>query len=171
MAMDISLEASNIEDKISVVADEELLYRSIPYTKFYDYIQMASDGIAISSQAFSDRGLKPSVNRATLSNYDPSKTQINHKDGVVSLLASKVRKIDEVNKLSQHGEAVVVYKIDVIHRPTDTNFAHAQIEPSPEYETKNIFKKLTRSLAFLATQRVREHGWEIQPPVDILKSL
>jgi hypothetical protein len=168
MAMDIPLEPSaDIELKTSFVTDDELLYRSIPYTKLKDYIQQTNDGIAISSQAFSDRGLKPSVDRAILNENDPSKTQINPRDGVVSLLTSKIRKIDEVKKQSQDGEDLIVYKIDVVHRPTETNFAHAQIEPSPEYETKNIFKKLTRSLAFLATQRIREYGWEIAPYKDI----
>ena len=168
MAMDIPLEPSaDIELKTSFVTDDELLYRSIPYTKLKDYIQQTNDGIAISSQAFSDRGLKPSVDRAILNENDPSKTQINLRDGVVSLLTSKIRKIDEVKKQSQDGEDLIVYKIDVVHRPTETNFAHAQIEPSPEYETKNIFKKLTRSLAFLATQRIREYGWEIAPYKDI----
>ena len=132
-----------------------------------DYIQPTNDGIAISSQAFSDRGLKPSVDRAILNKNDPSKTQVNLRDGVVSLLTSKIRKIDEVKKLAQDGKELTVYKIDVVHRPTETNFAHAQIEPSPEYETKNIFRKLTHSLAFLATQRIREHGWEIDPYKDI----
>ena len=168
MAMDIPLEPSaGIDLEISFVDDEELLYRSIPYSKLKDYIQQTNDGIAISSQAFSDRGLKPSVDRAILNNNDPSKTQINPRDGVVSLLTSKIRKIDEVKKQSQNSENLTVYKIDVVHRPTTTNFAHAQIEPSPEYETKNIFKKLTHSLAFLATQRIKEYGWEIDPYKDL----
>jgi hypothetical protein len=168
MAMDIPLEPSaDIDLKTSFVADEELLYRSIPYTKLKDYIQQTNGGFAISSQAFSDRGLKPSVDRAVLNNNAPSKTQVNPRDGVVSLLTSKIRKIDEVKKQSQDAENITIYKIDVVHRPTSTNFAHAQIEPSPEYETKNIFKKLTHSLAFLATQRIREHGWEIDPYKDL----
>jgi len=168
MAMDIPLEpSSDIALKISFVGDEELLYRSIPYLKLKDYIQQTNDGIAISSQAFSDRGLKPSVDRAALNNNDLSKTQVNPRDGVVSLLTSKIRKIDDVKKQAQDGKEITVYKIDVVHRPTETNFAHAQIEPSPEYETKNIFRKLTHSLAFLATQRIREHGWEINPFKDI----
>jgi hypothetical protein len=168
MAMDIPLEPSaDIELKTSFVDDEELLYRSISYMKLKDYIQQTNDGIAISSQAFSDRGLKPSVDRAILNKNDPSKTQINPKDGVVSLLTSKIRKIDEVRKQSQDSENLTIYKIDVVHRPTPTNLAHAQIEPSPEYETKSIFRKLTHSLAFLATERIREYGWEIDPYKDL----
>lgn len=170
MAMDIPLKpSSDIDLETSFVDDEELLYRSISYTKLKDYIQQTNDGIAISSQAFSDRWLKPSVDRAVLNNNDPSKTQINPRDGIVSLLTSKIRKIDEVKRQSQDGENLTVYEIDVVHRPTPTNFAHAQIEPSPELETKdkNIFRKLTRSLAFLATQRIREYGWEIDPYKDL----
>jgi hypothetical protein len=168
MAMDIPLEPSaDIELKTSFVDDEELLYRSIAYTKLKDYIQQTSTGIVINSQAFSDKGQKPSVDRAILNNNDPSKTQLNLRDGVVSLLTSQIRKIDKVKKQSQDGEDLTVYKIDVVHRPTETNFAHAQIEPSPEYETKNVFRKLTHSLAFLATQRIREYGWEIDPYKDL----
>ena len=102
MAMDIPLKpSSDIDLETSFVDDEELLYRSISYTKLKDYIQQTNDGIAISSQAFSDRWLKPSVDRAVLNNNDPSKTQINPKDGIVSLLTSKIRKIDEVKRQSQ----------------------------------------------------------------------
>lgn len=78
-------------------------------------------------------------------------------------MTSDVRKIDKVKKKSQNGADLIIYKIDVIHRPTERNFAHAQIEPSPEYETKNIFRKLTESLAFLANQRIKDYGWEIEP--------
>jgi len=170
MAMDIQLKSQgNIEFKISLVADEELLYRSIPQVKFNDYIHKINEEFKVSSQAFSDRGQKPSVNRATLDDHDPTKVQVNSKDAVVSLATSDVRKIDKVKKKSQNGADLIIYKIDVIHRPTERNFAHAQIEPSPEYETKNIFRKLTESLAFLANQRIKDYGWEIEPCTVIYK--
>ncbi|GEM_PF-3331234 len=42
--MDIQLESQgNIEFKISLVADEELLYRSIPQVKFNDYIHKINE--------------------------------------------------------------------------------------------------------------------------------
>ena len=167
MAMDIPLEQQgDIIFKTSLVADEELLYRSIPHAKSNDYIHQTVDELKISSQAFSDRSQKPSVNRASLDKYDPTKVQVNSKDAVVGLATSDVRKTDKVKKQSQDGADLVVYKIDVIHRPTEINFAHAQIEPSPEYETKNIFRKLTESLAFLANQRIKDYGWEIEPCTD-----
>lgn len=164
MAMDFQLDLQgNTEFQVSFVSDDELLYRSIPQAKLNDYIHHTGGEIRISSQAFSDRGQKPSVNRAVLDSYDPTKVQVNPKDAVVGLVTIDVRKIDKVKKQGSDGSDLVIYKIDVIHRPTENNFAHSQIEPSPEYETKNVFRKLTESLAFLANQRIKNHGWEIEP--------
>jgi hypothetical protein len=45
------------------------------------------------------------------------------------------------------------------------NPAHAEIRPTPAYQTKSVFRKLQERLAFLAMQRIQTQGWEI-PPLD-----
>ena len=61
------------------------------------------------------------------------------------------------------GNPLFVYKIDVHPRPTADNPAHAQIEPSPDYASKGTFRKVAEKLAWLATERVKNQGWEIEP--------
>ncbi|NEP76493.1 MAG: hypothetical protein F6K29_34100, partial [Okeania sp. SIO2G5] len=70
--------------------------------------------------------------------------------------------IKSVTQCNKKGKVEFTYDIDVIARTeTEEGFkpAHAQIEPSPEYQSKSGFKKLLERLAFLANQR----EWEILP--------
>jgi hypothetical protein len=138
-----------------VVTDDELLYRCI-FRGSGHYYHIRESGIELTSQAFTDRNKAPSVDRAKLCGYNPKCTQKNPENGVASLLTSEVRMIDNITQS-------LVYKIDVCPRPTDENLAHAQIEPSPEYKSNNHFRKLTHRLALLATERIKNHGWEIEP--------
>jgi hypothetical protein len=143
------------------VADDELLYRCV----FYETEDGASlykvenRKVIVSSQAFRDSSLAPSVDRALLCNRNPEHTQKNPKDGVVSLICCDVRLIDSVVQKDSKGREEFTYKIDVFSRPLSNNCAHAQIEPSPEYRSKSVFRKLLERLAFLANQR----EWEILP--------
>ncbi|PMB39131.1 hypothetical protein CEN47_05460 [Fischerella thermalis CCMEE 5319] len=145
----------------NVVADDELLYRCV-FCGLDKYYRIGKSGVELSSQAFADRGSAPSVDRAKLCNYNPKWTQKNPDDGVVSLIASEVRMMD-VAQNDNKGNKLFAYKIDVCPRPTDSNPAHAQIEPSPDYTNKTTFRKVTEKLARLATERINKEGWEIIP--------
>ena len=68
----------------------------------------------------------------------------------------------DVAQNDSKGKEKFKYKIDVVPRPLPDNEAHAQIEPSPEYETKSVFRRLRERLAIIAS----EQEWEI-PPVDL----
>jgi hypothetical protein len=143
------------------VADNELLYRCVFYqtsdgTKTY---KLEGDKIYVSTSAFRDASSAPSVDRAILCEYDPTYTQKNPKDGVVSLICQEVRLIDSVVQKDSKGREEFAYKIDVLPRPIPENKAHAQIEPTPAYRSKSVFRKLLERLAFLANQR----EWEILP--------
>ncbi len=137
------------------VKDEEVLYRSIPYDK-RDYYTTKEGELKISSQAFGDRSMKPSVDRADLCDNNPKYTQIDPKDGIVSLICQNVRLIDLTQKDEKGKQELYKYKIDVIPRPEYENIAHAQVEPSPEYKNKQSFRKIQERLAYLAC-------WEIRP--------
>jgi hypothetical protein len=139
------------------VKDEELLFRCVFYGKNYYTIQ---DGkLRISSQAFADRNMQPSVDRAILCNNNPEHTQVNSEDGVVGLISQDIRMIDNIIQRDNKGNEQFKYKIDVIPRPIENNFAHAQVEPSPEYKNKSTFRKVQERLARLASEK----GWAILP--------
>lgn len=146
------------------VSNEEVLYRCVFYGR--NCYRIEEDGtVRISSQAFNDRNMAPSVDRACLCNYQAGWTQKNERDGVVSLITLEVRMIDTVNQKDAKGNLIFSYKIDVYPRPIindselPDNPAHAQIEPTPQYQNKSVFRKLLERLAILASQR----DWEIPP--------
>lgn len=146
---------------IDVVADDEILYRCV-FHGLGNCYRIGAFGLELTSQAFTDRSLAPSVDRAKLCGTDPKHTQKNPHDGVVSLIAGEVRMIN-VSQNDSKGNPLFEYKIDVFPRPTEDNPSHAQIEPSPEYQSKNYFRKVTQRLALLATERIKKQGWEIKP--------
>ncbi|MFN6569928.1 hypothetical protein [Dendronalium sp. ChiSLP03b] len=143
-----------------VVTDDELLYRCV-FRGLDKYYRIGEFGLELSSQAFTDRNQAPSVDRAKLCGYDPKCTQKNPDDGVGSLITAEVRMIN-ISQNDQKGNPLFDYKIDVCPRPTDENLAHAQIEPSPDYSNKTTFKKVAEKLARLATERIKQQGWEIE---------
>lgn len=101
--------------------------------------------------------MRPSVDLAMLCNHDPVHTQMDSTDGVIELIIGRVRQIKNIRKIA--GNDTIEYDIDVIPRPKESNEAHAQIEPSPEFSSGSTFKKLKERLAIL----VSEAGWKIQP--------
>lgn len=140
------------------VGDDEVLYRCVFYGRINLY-QIQDNRAKITSQAFADKAMRPSVDRAELCDKNPCKSQKDEKDGVVSLITKDVRLIDSVTQNDPKGKPEFTYKIDVLPRPVEDNEAHAQIEPSPEYKNKTPFRKLLERLAYLADRR----GWEIEP--------
>jgi hypothetical protein len=155
---------------MDIVTDDEIIYRCV----FYDrgLYRIVDQRLQLSSQAFADRNQMPSVDRATLRGNDPTPTQKNPEDGVVSLLTQAIRQIDSVRQMDAKGKLIAQYKIDVIADPKSgqvdqpDNLAHAEIRPTPEYQSKSVFRKLQERLALLATQRIEQQDWEI-PPSDL----
>lgn len=144
------------------VEDDEILYRRVPSDKKYYKIDSNDPNIIrVSSQTFTDKNQRPSVDRASLCNHEPKYSQQKLTDGVVSLVTKKVRQIDTIIQNDTKGKEEFKYKIDVLPRPLDNNKAHAQIEPNPEYRNQKPFRKLLERLAYLANER----GWEIKPQI------
>ena len=94
------------------ITDEEILYRCVFYER--NCYQIVDNTAKVTSQAFTDKKRQPSVDRACLCNYDPSYTQKNDQDAVVSLIAEKVRSINEIVQNDLKGNPEFTYKIDVI---------------------------------------------------------
>jgi hypothetical protein len=119
------------------VADDEILYRSVRR----DQIIPVEGGVRLSSQAFTDRHMQVSVDRAKLRNHDPRNCQMSPTDAVVSLRVSDVR-----GSLPGCPE----YEIDVRPDPLPDNPAHALIYAQPQYANPSVFRKLRERLALLA---------------------
>jgi hypothetical protein len=149
-----------------ILDNDELIFRSVPCNSrsVVESYKISDGRLRIGSQAFRDREKKPSVDRAKLCNNDPTYTQFDESDGVISLVTGDVRQIKGITYTLQSGSGnnIIEYDIDVIYRPISDNPAHAQIEPSPEFLKSSTFKKLQERLALLASNS----GWLI-PPEDL----
>ena len=142
-----------------MVDDDEQLYRRVLNNQF-----STIDGrLRLSSESFSDRERKPSVDRARLIAFDPKFTQKKSDSGVAWLIAEEVRAIEAVTSTS--GNTVTVHKPDVLEDPIPqttegpANPAHAIVVTNPPVPGPSAFRKLATALAELASRR----GWKLPP--------
>ena len=144
--------------RIEPVSDDEVLYRRVPNRQ--DNFKVEEGRICITSQAFSDRAFRPSVDRALLCNQDPSYSQNDPSDAVVFVIACHVRGINPLSHQDAQREARN-YTTDVEARPIHNqpglpdNPAHAEIYTAPP-PTKGVFRKIKEALARMA-------DWSIRP--------
>jgi hypothetical protein len=137
------------------VDNDEILYRRISARrKLY---KIRTDGtIEISSEAFSDRHLRVSVDRAKLCDNNPRYTLGNEPGVVVGLLTSDVRNLDGLTRNDQKGNPLVQFKIDVEPVPLLENPAHAEIFAIPAFENddkRGAFHRLCRRLVRLVEEK------------------
>lgn len=146
------------------VSDEEELYRNVRGEGGDEYFYDPTTGhLIIESKAFLDRQKEPSVDRAKLKNFDPEKSKIGERDGVVTLITQEVRQMGDVVSADREGKKVN-HAVDVSADPKPQNEAHALIVVEPKFfgsESKKskAFKLLRVSLARLATK----NGWILEP--------
>lgn len=113
----------------------------------------------LSSSAFNDRKMKPSVDRAAIE-PDPYIARQSDDDGVVSLQTRDVQtKVDLViNPNDKPPKVKQFYAVSIFARPIPPNDpegrkenpAHAQIETAPDFANPSHFKKLREKLCRLA---------------------
>ena len=102
------------------VRNDEILYRRISARRKLYKIRL--DGtIEISSEAFSDRQLRVSVDRAKLCDNNPRYTLGNEPGIVVGLLTSDVRNVDDLTRNDPKGNPLFQFKIDVEPVPLSDN--------------------------------------------------
>lgn len=141
------------------MGDEEILYRRVLYGKNHYRVDESGD-VYLSSTAFADKTWRPSVDRAELCGHDPSFTQQNEENAVVSVVCQDVREIDTVVENDKKGRQVLRHRVDVLPDPWPDNAAHAIVAPIPDYrKPKQVFRRLLEALVRLAQQR----PWEILP--------
>ncbi len=142
------------------ITDDEVLYRRVPNDT--NFCKIIDGKIEVSSQAFSDRSLRPSVDRAKLCENDPRRTQRKPSDGVVSVATRDVRATSNLVQNDKDGKPIQSFTVDVEHVPIfndpvePNNPAHAEIYTIPMCD-KKVFRKLIERLAQLARGR-----WEIE---------
>ncbi len=139
--------ADKIED--APIADDELLYRAVRA----QYVARDGGALRLRSQAFFDRRLRPSVDRALPRNNDPSETRFNTTDSVVSITAESVRTI-RATRNDAKGNLIQEYVADVEPVPLPDNLAHAEIFGRPPFDNEKVFRRICEAL----TRRVKWAG-------------
>ncbi len=137
------------------VSDDEILYRRISINR--KHYKFKSDGtIEISSEAFSDRELRVSVDRAKLCDNNPRHTLGNEPGIVVSLLTSDARNVKNLTRNDPSGNPIKSFKIDVEPVPLPENSAHAEIYADPQFaetDKRGAFHRLCRRLVRLVEDK------------------
>ena len=128
----------------ATVADNETLFRSV--RDLPQNFPTQPDGTRrVSSQAFTDRQMRPSVDRAAL-HGDPGASQFAPDNGVLQLTAAQVRAIRETQN-DAVGRPVSEYVADVEPVPLSENPAHAEIYGVPPFDNKSVFRRVCEQLA------------------------
>lgn len=145
------------------VENNEILHRSVPC----DAVVWTSNGWHLTTEAFNDRWMSPSVDRRAI-RPRAEESKISATDGIAQLLAAEVRACDEVvHNPDAPPLAQVRYKLDVEPDPIKEgngegrvpNLSHALIKSAPAVASKSRFKKIKEALCRLARRR----EWAIQP--------
>ena len=145
---------------VTRVEDDERLFRRVVYLDSRGY-SVVNGAARVSSQAFSDRRRRPSVDRECLAQGGPQWTQEGADNGVLVLGASVVR-ATKAEKKDHKGRLVREHSVDVVHEPVlnspplRDNPAHSVIEAAPEIDSEKTFRRLIERLALLAQ-------WEVLP--------
>jgi hypothetical protein len=153
-----------------LVADEELLFRSVPR----DAVSWHEGKLKLSSQAFLSRECQPSVNRATI-RPDPELAKIDSDHAVAQLIAGRVRSIkDVVHNPNAPQSEKLCYRLDVVAKPVlagkadgeAENLAHAEIHCHPTV-SRNRYQKVKEALARVAeAMPLALHSPEQAPPTS-----
>ena len=148
------------------VQDNEELYRNVRADRKYKHYSCKAGKVEIKYNAFRDPCKKPSVDRAKLLEFEPSRALLNETNGIVSVKASDVRAIGTVKTETEDGD--VAHTVDVVFCPTCDRLAHSQIIVTPEFFDSDIkqddpFRFLQKALARLATDDVTENSWRLRP--------
>jgi hypothetical protein len=123
------------------ITDDEELYRSVKQ----EHLIYENGVLRAISEAFGDRNQRVSVDRASLVDNDPRRTQKSGTDAVARLVAGAVR--CSLPRRDAKGQETGTYAIDVIPEPLPDNPAHAVIYANPSFVSPNHFRKLRERLA------------------------
>ena len=139
---------------VDLVGDAETLYRTVRDVP--QNFPISADGTRrVSSQVYTDRLMRPSVDRAMQRGNDPTASQFASSDGVLQIATAAIRAISE-NRNDANGRIVAVYVADVEAVPLPENPAHAEIYGVPPFDNKSVFRRVCERL-------VQDSAWAIVP--------
>lgn len=144
------------------VEDEELLYRRVKNDP--QFFSVSNGVLRLSSCAFNDPGMsgpnrRPSVDRATLLDFDASRAKTVDTQGVVGLVTADVRAIGAIEKKDAAGQVTEIHKVDVVPDPIEGNPAHALVIVAPDFTANRSFDRLKDALCRIAERG----GWLVEP--------
>lgn len=149
---------------IDTVDDDELLYRRIrSIVAGQTCFRVENGRVVFTVAAFLDRHKKPSVDRAKLQGFEPHRSRQSIDDGIVELIAVRIRAIGIVHQRDSAGRVVSEHVVDVVPAPIENQPAHAEVITRPAIGGK-AFERLKEALARLAT----EAGWRVEPGSQLL---
>lgn len=123
-----------------------------------DYVKSdMAGGPLLSSQAFNDPNMQPSVDWAHMV-VNPTSSLRGDNHGVVRVSVAEIRAIGEVRK-GPEDNPEITYTVDVQSNPVEGNNAHALIICSPDVKSRGVFDRLKEALARIASGK----GWVIAP--------
>lgn len=141
------------------IPNEETLFRRV--LSGSNAFSVVDGELRISSTAFADRSMQPSVDRSSRCLNGAIHTQRTADNGVLKLPASAVRGIVDLKSSTQPNGVEVIHAVDVVANPLEAqgdqpaNPAHALVTTTPQVG-KSPFRRLLERLSLLAC-------WEIRP--------
>ena len=164
--------APELLDQSTPLANDEVIFRRVlPRRNHYS---RDGNSLRVSSQAFSDEGMKPSVDRERVVKDlgGPTYTQQSPENGVLQLLVQDVRSIPKLKVMNERGKPVKPereHAADVLPAPIKgdpvlpDNPAHCEITLMPQLAPESVFRRLQEKLARMATKKGNA-AWAIVPP-------
>lgn len=143
---------------ITEVVDDEILYRRVRDGQF----ALKPDGTpALSARIFQDRMCRPSVYRERLVG-SAAQVQCQSSDGVLFLVAEKLRSHSPVPRLGAKNVVTGEHVINVEHVPNGLQgtfeYAHAEIFLTPNTDHRATCRRMYEALAKMA-----DGAWIIKP--------
>ena len=139
-----------------IVADDEALYRAVANLR--EHFPRDAQGVRrLSAAVFSDRKMRPSVDRAYLRGYQPERSKFSLSDGVLQVYAHQVRAISVLQN-DEKGRPMPyrAFVADVEPVPVPENEAHAEIYGKPPFDNKSVFRRVCEVLT-------RNSEWAVEP--------
>ena len=152
------------------VEDDEQLYRSVRSVAGGQQCYRIENGRTVFTvAAFLDREKKPSVDRAKLQDFNPSRSRFDRNDGIVELVAANIRAIGLITQTKDKTRSQ--HAVDIVPDPIKgepakkiaENPAHAVITTQPPLTSGKAFERLKEALARVAT----DAGWCIEPETPL----
>lgn len=139
--------------------NDETLFRSVRDEPHYFGCDGKGELKHLSHSAFNDPDMQPSVDRAVMRAGGAAESRKSSTDGVVALVAVRVRAINTAVTLDAKGRPTQTHQVDVVHAPEAENHSHSLVKSAPQIASGSAFKRLKEALCLIAAAK----GWAFPP--------